>query len=219
RRSRIGRSEGRLAQAREVVRERFDIGLGNSVERVRHDRVAAGPLVLLVGEHGRSEEVLALSREARHLLSSAEVRQMAVAAAILCSHRLATLEERLVERALARLRRQLRVVRRHRDDIRVLDALQKILHHLRAAQSLARQNQVVLEKDPGLPGERRRARERRVAVRAMTSGADLEPLFDALREGGGNKKGGEEKSPPPHAKRLHYFFLPPSVLPPSYVMR
>src|SRR5512134_3887195 len=81
------RSPGPLAQPRQVVSERTDVGVGRAVEGRRHDRVAAGAAVVAVGEHRLDEIVLALPGEARDLRSSAVVGQMTAPAMVLLRER------------------------------------------------------------------------------------------------------------------------------------
>src|SRR5262245_36485352 len=71
---------GLRRQPRQVRRQRLDVGVAHPVEDLAHRRVGAGALAVAIADHRVDEVVLALAREARHLVASREGGQVALAA-------------------------------------------------------------------------------------------------------------------------------------------
>src|SRR5918992_2764920 len=91
------------------------------------------------------------------------------------------------------------------DDLRVLQALHHGKHLVGAPQLLAKEDELVLDEELRLPGDRGYLGIDRIAVGAVTGRAELQLL---LRQSERRKKGGEQESPPPRAeRRMHYCFF------------
>jgi hypothetical protein len=72
-------------------------------------------------------------------------------------------------------------VRRQCQDVVIRQVLGEWRHHLRLAQALAKQNELIGEKQLRLPGERGHLLHLGVAVLAVAGAAQLQPLLRHLR--------------------------------------
>ena len=166
-----------------VVRERLDVGVAHPIQRGRHDRVAARALAVAVGAHLGLEVCLALPGEPRDLVLAAEVREVAHPAAQGFAFQLPSSSFRIRRRfpcPSPAASRSARRASRSRDP----SALHHRKHLVGLAQLLAKEDELVLEEELRLPGDRGDLRIGGVAVRAVARGAQLEPFPKQEKEKG-----------------------------------
>jgi hypothetical protein len=191
------------------MRERGKIAVGNAEYDRAHLSVGAGALVVAELFHRIDHVVDTLFRQARHLLLSGEIRQVAGPATQRWRKLRTPLNKGGINPLIARLRWELGKVVRQSVQLIVGQILHQGHHDLDPPHALAHQKKLVHHEELGLAGERRNVVHARIAVLAMATAAEFYPLVErhALWKGGtGVKKSGcqpESQQPPPIRNSVH----------------
>ena len=131
-----------------------------------------------VGEHRLHQVLLALSGEARDLLAPPEIRQVTAPAVRLLGESEPLPGERRVDRPVRDRSRRLRsVVVGEARDLLVGQPVHRRLHLRRDAELLAEQDELRLDEELRLPGDRWRPRGLRDAAGAVARLAEREPIL------------------------------------------